>query len=1139
MTVVLLAGCSADTAGPNRAPVASAGSDQVRDVGTIVELDGSGSFDPDGDELSFQWSILSAPVGAQAAIAVANQEQTTIEPELVGVWMIGLFVTDIRGLASDPDVLQLRVLSTICVSDDDCDDGISCTTNHCDIDTGVCSFTADDGLCADDGLYCNGPEICDAEKGCMGAGNPCLTASLVCDEDADECVHCTNDGDCDDGIDCTVNHCDSGAGECDFTPDDGLCADDGLYCNGQVFCDAAAGCLSSGDPCLTQGGVCDEENDVCTVCGDGVLSTGEDCDPGVGQGDHCCDATGCHWVTDGQPDPQAFCSGADECQLDVCDGSGACKIVSATDGAACNSNDVFCDGAEECQAGVCVSPGNPCSIPTDCDEANDICGGCGDGVVGSGEDCDPATPASNYCCNPATCKWIPNGQADPQGSCSGAPVCQVDVCDGMGACAFSAVTDGVACGDGSDSECDNPDNCQGGACLVNIEPIGTVCRQAAGECDKAENCDGVNPNCPANGFVPAGTQCSDLVEGDCYDAQCDGAGNCDQDHAFEPDGTSCAGDGVNCTLDECTGGACNHTPDNNSCPDDGLYCNGAEFCDSTNDCSRTGNPCVNPSDCDETSDRCTSCGDGFVTGSEDCDPAAPANDNCCDPTTCLWTANGQADPQGQCSGALVCNKDVCDGNGSCKTVPVSADTLCGDQADDDCTNPDSCDGAGVCQPNNELPGTACGTATFCGGSGSCDDDGNCQAFNSVAGDYCDGDDLVHCDGVGGESSRLTCTLGCAGSAPNSRCLQVDPSNIPQSYLCSGSTALVINAPATIDTDSGDIYITAGNPIAHSDLIVTQTAPGVPIRVFSFSSIQILEDVSVVGTRPLALLSCGDAYIDAVINACGRSYLGGPGGRNGGGSESDGSGYYSGNGKGGPGQDGNPWSCGGGGGGAFGDEGGKGGDGSASYIGGAGGGHYGTQDMIPLLGGSGGGGGGDWDGSDGGVGGGGGGAMQITAGGTLTITSGNGINACGAGGGTATAEGEAGGGGGSGGGILLEGVSVTIDGILAANGGGGGGGDGYGDGVLGEAGHDGSFGTDRARGGDGVDGWLNTGGDGGQGGAADEPYGDDGEDKRKGGGGGGATGRIRINTSNASVSGSFTLSPYQSTGLASFGTVGNS
>jgi hypothetical protein len=122
-------------------------------------------------------------------------------------------------------------------------------------------------------------------------------------------------------------------------------------------------------------------------------------------------------------------------------------------------------------------------------------------------------------------------------------------------------------------------------------------------------------------------------------------------------------------------------------------------------------------------------------------------------------------------------------------------------------------------------------------------------------------------------------------------------------------------------------------------------------------------------------------------------------------------------------------------------GGDGGDGSCVNgdhhgHGGAHGGVCGTDDLQPLIGGSGGGGGGDAtvDGPYGYAGGGGGGALQISARRTITIT-GSVSARGGAGYGTMSIDG--GGGGGAGGGLLFEAPSLLISGALDVDGGSGG------------------------------------------------------------------------------------------------------
>jgi cysteine-rich repeat protein len=64
-------------------------------------------------------------------------------------------------------------LPTECVEDGQCDDGMDCTQNVCNAE-GRCTFVPDDSACPSDGLACNGPEVCDADLGCVPAGPPCL-----------------------------------------------------------------------------------------------------------------------------------------------------------------------------------------------------------------------------------------------------------------------------------------------------------------------------------------------------------------------------------------------------------------------------------------------------------------------------------------------------------------------------------------------------------------------------------------------------------------------------------------------------------------------------------------------------------------------------------------------------------------------------------------------------------------------------------------------------------------------------------------------------------------------------------------------------------------------------------------------------
>src|SRR5277367_3041499 len=53
---------------------------------------------------------------------------------------------------------------------------------------------------------------------------------------------CLDDGQCNDGIDCTFDTCDQSLGLCRNIPDDSKCQD-GVYCNGFETCQPKHGCV--------------------------------------------------------------------------------------------------------------------------------------------------------------------------------------------------------------------------------------------------------------------------------------------------------------------------------------------------------------------------------------------------------------------------------------------------------------------------------------------------------------------------------------------------------------------------------------------------------------------------------------------------------------------------------------------------------------------------------------------------------------------------------------------------------------------------------------------------------------------------------------------------------------------------------
>jgi hypothetical protein len=82
---------------PNTPPVADAGPDQTVNVGATVQLDGSGSSDPDGDPLSFNWQFIAKPAGSAAALSNPRIAMPTFVADVAGDYVLKLTVDDGRG----------------------------------------------------------------------------------------------------------------------------------------------------------------------------------------------------------------------------------------------------------------------------------------------------------------------------------------------------------------------------------------------------------------------------------------------------------------------------------------------------------------------------------------------------------------------------------------------------------------------------------------------------------------------------------------------------------------------------------------------------------------------------------------------------------------------------------------------------------------------------------------------------------------------------------------------------------------------------------------------------------------------------------------------------------------------------------
>jgi hypothetical protein len=94
----------------NTAPIAAAGADISVVAGTATALSGGGSTDPDGDSLTFAWQFTSVPPGSVAVLNNSSTVAPDFTPDLVGVYVIDLTVSD--GLAVNSDSIAVTAIDS-------------------------------------------------------------------------------------------------------------------------------------------------------------------------------------------------------------------------------------------------------------------------------------------------------------------------------------------------------------------------------------------------------------------------------------------------------------------------------------------------------------------------------------------------------------------------------------------------------------------------------------------------------------------------------------------------------------------------------------------------------------------------------------------------------------------------------------------------------------------------------------------------------------------------------------------------------------------------------------------------------------------------------------------------------------------
>ncbi|MDH5331543.1 MAG: PKD domain-containing protein [Aquincola sp.] len=94
----------------NSAPVANAGPDKTVFVNDPVTIDGSGSFDADGDALTFNWSVIQRPSGSSLSLSASNTATPRFTANTVGTYVLQLIVNDGQ-VSSNPDTVTISVVA--------------------------------------------------------------------------------------------------------------------------------------------------------------------------------------------------------------------------------------------------------------------------------------------------------------------------------------------------------------------------------------------------------------------------------------------------------------------------------------------------------------------------------------------------------------------------------------------------------------------------------------------------------------------------------------------------------------------------------------------------------------------------------------------------------------------------------------------------------------------------------------------------------------------------------------------------------------------------------------------------------------------------------------------------------------------
>ncbi|MEO0460186.1 MAG: DUF4215 domain-containing protein [Myxococcota bacterium] len=556
----------------------------------------------------------------------------------------------------------------------------------------------------------------------------------------------------------------------------------GSSCNG-----AAPGEIGSAS-CAS--GVCNPALVRCapaSVCGNGVVESGEGCDDGNTVAQDGCN-TECLIEGVGSP-----CSAGGDCASGSCDtNTNSCTLVGVCGDSTTDPGEACDDGGATaaCSAECTIPDGGACASSSVC--ASGLCGsggtciaqGCGNGELEANEGCDDGNTTANDGCD-ASCLIEDDELCNfTSPGLNGGASCAVGVCDVSGGelgnepptCRTSVSSSNgiLETGEG----CDDGNTTAGDGCDPNgLIEIGSPCNATA-------------PGLTGSASCTSGAVCSILggSPGICVPANVCGNGVFETGEGCD-DGNTTDGDGCNSTCqresgqpcneesvgqrfaNSCESGICNTTTSPSQCEDADVCGNSVleagEGCDDGNTAANDGcdsscaiedgGACTDDADCQSNlcpAGTCTPsnvCGNGTLEAGEGCDdgtgsPAGTGSGSTQCSVSCLLT-NGQAcnSTAPGVTGSSSCASGICDANESpdtceaadqCGNGVVEGIEACddgnlssGDGCNDSCLreNGSSCTGSAQCA-SGACSGGSCVSLNVCGNGilevGEGCDDGN-------------------------------------------------------------------------------------------------------------------------------------------------------------------------------------------------------------------------------------------------------------------------------------------------------------------------------------------------------------------------------------------------------------------------------